>query len=412
MKIKVTLKNTIITIVCAIFILIAFMFLLISIASKKPTAAFYGISDTTQKKITEVLQTTYSRKNKRSLPFNVVTLDNSISLERALKKQKADILFIYSGKNAEYAEKIALKKHTTFDSSVLNGMTSSVKKTISIQNGKIGAVPLLIDHWELNVNTEKFNASKIKNLNNLDDLEKLARITKSSTPLPIIFAGGENESLINFFGALTEAVSGKEAYLNGKKTIEELINSGKANYNSYTEILKELIKDGNAYHETYKLLKSWMQKELLPKNIYQMNTRDIKIMMQGDVTTAVFLPLSEHRTIERSTISKFSTVFIPSKDEKQERTFSAPIIYGISLKKNKIAKNAITQMATDLQPRLTIGTGLAPVKSNSSVPDIQADDVRYWVAASNTPFPALADSLFTTKSQKSAFAEALRTILS
>ena len=159
-------------------------------------------------------------------------------------------------------------------------------------------------------------------------------------------------------------------------------------------ILKELFADGNAYCETYKLLKSWSQKEILPKNIYQ-----------------TFQNLSEHRTFERPVIAKYTSVYIPAETETSVRFFTSPVILGISLSKDKIARAAIEKLSNEFQSQLSFATGLAPVQANCSVPDVQADDVRYWVAASDEPLPALADWIFTTKGQKNAFAEALRNLL-
>lgn len=411
MKIKLSLKKVIISIVALIIFLIALFLVIIGISSHRPTAAFYGISEPNQEKIAKVLQSTASKKKGRFLPFNIVTLDTSVSLENALKKQKADIIFVNRGKNSDFAAARAVKKHTTFDIELLRGMTTSVRKTAFVSDEKVAAVPLLLDNYELDVHTEKFNSSNIKVLNTLDDLEKLAWITKSSTPSPIIFPGGDNDFLINIFGALVEAVSGKSACIEGKEKLEKLIDSGKANYNSYTETLKELFADGNAYSETFKLLRNWSQKEILTKNVYQINVRDMKIFMQSEIVTAAFQSLSEHRTFERPVIAKYTSVYIPAETETSVRFFTSPVILGISLSKDKIARAAIEKLSNEFQSQLSFATGLAPVQANCSVPDVQADDVRYWVAASDEPLPALADWIFTTKGQKNAFAEALRNLL-
>lgn len=411
MKIKLSLKKIVISIVALIVFLIALSLLIIGISSHRPTAAFYGISETNQEQIAKVLQSTAAKKKGRFLPFNIVTLDSSVSLENALKKQKADIVFVNRGKNSDFAAARAAKKHTTFDIDILKGMTTSVRKTAFVQNEKVAAVPLLLDNYELDVHTEKFQASNIKVLNTLDDLEKLAWITKSSTPSPIIFPGGDNDFLINIFGALVEAVSGKSACVEGKEKLANLIDSGKANYNSYVETLKELFADGNAYSETFKLLRNWSQKEILTKNVYQINVRDMKIFMQSEIVTAAFQNLSEHRTFERPVIAKYTSVYIPAETETSVRFFTSPVILGISLSKDKIARAAIEKLSNEFQSQLSFATGLAPVQANCSVPDVQADDVRYWVAASDEPLPALADWIFTTKGQKNAFAEALRNLL-
>ena len=411
MKIRLSFNKIILSVAALIVFLIALFLLIIGISSHKPTAAFYGISETTQKHIEKVLQAAAPKKKGRFAPFNVVSLDTNVPLEAALKKQKADIVFVYRGKNSDFATNLAAKKRAGFDADILKGMTSSIRKTAVVSNGNVVAVPILIDNYELDVHSEKFKASGVNTLETLEDLEKLAWITKSSTPSPIIFPGGDDDFLINIFGALVEAVSGKSAWVQGQEKIAGLIKSGKANYNSYLAALKELAADGNAYSETCRLLKTWSQKEILPKNIYQINVRDMKIFMQTEIVTAAFQNLSEHRTFERPVISKYTSVYVPAASESKERFFTSPVLLGISLSKDKVARTAIEKFANELQSQLSFSTGLAPVQANCPVPDVQSDDVRYWVAASNEPLPALADSLFASKSQKASFAEALRNFL-
>ncbi len=137
----------------------------------------------------------------------------------------------------------------------------------------------------------------------------------------------------------------------------------------------------------------------------------MKIFMQSDIVAASFLNLSEHRTFERPVISKYTSVYIPAATETSARSFTSPVLLGISLSKDKVARSSLEKLAGEFQSQLSFATGLAPVLASCSVPDVQADDVRYWVAASDEPLPALADWLFATKAQKNTFAEALRNVL-
>ncbi len=412
MKLKLNLKTIVMGISGAIVLLIAILMIILSVASRKPVAAFYGISERNQAEITDVLQKTHSRKNKNSLPFEIITLDNNISLERALKKsKKVDLLFVYNGLNLEYAANHSAKKKLSFSQDILKGMTSSVREATQVVNGMIPAVPLLIDNYEVDVSLDKFHSSRVKNINVLSDLEKLAKITKSSTPAPIIFPAGEDAELINLFGALTEAISGKQTWESAKNKIAKQVASGKVSQNNFYDTLVKLSAEGGEYHDTVSTLREWYKLGIIPKNVYSMNSRDIKAFMSSDLTTATFITLSQHREMERNIVIKYSSVYYPAVHSNVERNFTAPIIFAVPMSKDPVAKKAITQMANELQATLSAKTGLGPTQANCSVPDIQADDVRYWVAASNTPLPALSDALFVNKQQKNAFAEALRSIL-
>lgn len=412
MKIKLNLIN-IALILSAIFIFtIAVLIAIISTSSRKPVAAFYGISEKNQKQIVSILQTTHVRKNKKSLPFEIVTLDSSVSLERALKNnKKPDLIFVENGLNKNYAAELSKKKHSGTSITLLDGMTSSIKQIVEADNETIYAVPLLIDNCELDVNLEKFYSSNIKELNVLSDLEKLSKITKSSTPFPLVFAGAEDNQLINFFGALTEAVSGPEALNSARNKIYAKISEGKVSQNDFYDCLSELTSPEGELYESYKIVKNWIAMGLLPKNIFSITVKDISAFMSSNLTTAAFMTLSDHREIERDVISKYSSVYYPSVSMNVNRNFTAPVIFAVPVSKDKVVHKAISLMANELQAKLSAATGLAPVQANCPVPDIQADNVRYWIAASGMPLTPLASSLFVSKQQKNAFAEALRSLL-
>lgn len=412
MKLKINFKSIILIISAFLLILFSALILLVSISSKKPVAAFYGISERNQKQIVSVLQTTHTRKNKKSLPFEIVSLDSSISLERALKKsKKADLLFIEGGLNKNYAEKLSEKKSGGISVSLLNGMTSSIKQLVEEKKQKIYSVPLLIDNYELDVNLEKFYASNIKQLNVLSDLEKLAKVTKSSTPSPIVFAGADDERLINFFGALIEAVSGSETLNSARTKISNKIAEGKVSQNDFYDILTGLTGSRGELNDTFKILKNWQNQGLLPKNITSITTKDISAFLQADLSTAAFMTLSDHREIERDIISNYSSVYYPAVQQNVPRSFTSPVIFAVPLSKDKVSQKAVYKLSDELQTKLSAATGLAPVQANCPVPDVQADNVRYWVAASGTPVTPFAQSLFVSKQQQNSFAEALRSLL-
>lgn len=412
MKLKINFKCIILLISAFLLILFAALILIVSISSKKPVAAFYGISERNQKQIVSVLQTTHTRKNKNSLPFEIVTLDSSISLERALKKsKKPDLLFIEGGLNKNYAEKLSEKKSGGISVSLLNGMTSSIKQLVEEKKQKIYSVPLLIDNYELDVNLEKFYASNIKQLNVLSDLEKLAKVTKSSTPSPIVFAGADDERLINFFGALIEAVSGSETLNSARTKISNKIAEGKVSQNDFYDLLTGLTGSRGELNDTFKILKNWQNQGLLPKNITSITTKDISAFLQADLSTAAFMTLSDHREIDRDIISNYSSVYYPALQQNVPRSFTSPVIFAVPLSKDKVSQKAVYKLSDELQTKLSAATGLAPVQANCPVPDVQADNVRYWVAASGTPVTPFAQSLFVSKQQQNSFAEALRSLL-
>ena len=60
-----------------------------------------------------------------------------------------------------------------------------------------------------------------------------------------------------------------------------------------------------------------------------------------------------------------------------------------------------------IQGKLADDTGLVPVLANCHVPDHQADDIRYWIAATNAPLVPLGDAIFCESSGMEVFSDAL-----
>lgn len=395
--------------------LIAVGIFCLAMLNKKPMAAFYGISEKNVEGIVSVLQTTYQRKNKNSLPFNYVILDDSLPLEAALKKsKKIDLLFLYKGLNSQKAVLTAQKKKRSFDKLILDGMSSSIINLVYDDKNNVNnvyEVPLLIDNVEVCVNHKLFNESNVKYLNTLGDLEIFAEKIKGKVIAPIIFSGGEDVELINVFGSLIEATSDIKVLRSFEEKLNELNKKNQISQNDYLVLLNNLIKENDEITKAINLLKKWKEKNYLPSNIYNMTTKDLKAYMNQDLCGISFLSLTTHRTFTHREIEKYTSVFVPSVKASVERTFSSPVIVCVPYSKNKIIIDSVKQLAGLKQNALSSKTGLAPVQKNCSVPDRQADDVRYWVAASNAPFESLSNACFDKASTKKNFAEALRSIL-
>lgn len=433
-KTNVFFKVVLIIAIIIVF-LIAASFVLLSLMNRKPRAAFYGISEKTRNVIVQNLQRTSTRRNNQE-PYEIIVLDDTISLSDSLKKnRKIDILFIHDGFNAEYAYNFATKKNFGFiKDEILSGMTSSIRavapdyKDSKFKNGipevlpekernellennrlhtKVAAVPILSDNSEIDVNYGFFNESEVGKVDSFTDLEKIAEYAKGKVNSPVLIAAGDDDCLINVYGALTESLSGIESWQNA---VDEIKKAAERNA-SLSVVAENLVKEGKPFYEANELLKSWIKNGYLAKNVSQFTKRDIKAFASLDQAAIIFMTLEEHRTYETSTISKYSSIYYPSNESGIYRSFSSPTIMAVPMSKNEAAHESIKKLSNDLQQSLSFGTGLAPTQSQCAIPDRQADDARYWIAASQSPVPLLTDAAFLNKDQKTAFANQLRSEL-
>ncbi len=412
MERKLGLNKIVLIIALAFLVLIFAAFLILYFATKKPIAAFYGVPENTQKAIESVLQTTYTRKNKNSLPYNIKILDNTISLKDALKHtKKPDIIFINSGLNCDYIASIAQKKKRGFPQSILDGMTSSIKSIAPVTNNSVNAVPLLIDNYEIDIDINSFRNSGVEAINFWSDIESFATKIKPSTVAPILFSANDDETIINVFGALVESFSGASAWSSMVEKIRQTLAVKNPTYSTYSDLVSKMIQPNGELYDVVNFLTECKKKGILPRNIELTSFKDIDAYMDANLTAIVFMTLSQHRTVDYETISKYSTIYYPSTTYDVQRHFTAPVLFAVPNSKNKIARASIELLASSLQGTLSARTGLAPTQANCSTPDKQADDVRYWIAASEPPLPTLSEAAFTAKAERNAFAEVLRNLI-
>ena len=412
MEKKLSLKKIVLILALVFIILIFTAFVILYFVTKKPIAAFYGIPKNTQVAVESVLQTTYTRKNKNSLPYNIKILDTTLSLKDALKHtKKPDIIFINSGLNCDYIASIVQKKKRGFSPAILEGMTSSIRNVTPVANNSVNAVPLLIDNYEIDIDINAFENSGIEAINFWSDIESFASKIRPSIIAPMLFSATDDEAIINIFGALVESFSGVEAWSSLVEKIQQTLTTKNPTYSTYSDLVSKMIQPNGELYDAVNFLIENKKKGVLPKNIDLTSFKDINAYMAADLTAIVFMTLSQHRTIEYKTISKYSTIYYPSTTYNVQRHFTAPVLFAVPNSKNKISRASIEMLASSLQGTLSARTGLAPTQANCSTPDKQADDVRYWVAASNAPLPALSEAAFTSKAERNAFAEVLRNLL-
>ncbi len=411
MEQKITLKKLALGGSGALLALTVFLFVVLHSLNQKPTAAFYGIPEQTAAVITGVLQTTQNRKTNAE-PYTITILDDSEGLEAALKKSGTpDVLFLYNGLNADDAATLAQKQKTGLPSAALEGMVSSMRLSAKAANGAVYALPILADNFEIDIKTEMLGEAGINAIGAFFDIDAFGQTAKPHYPSPVVFAGGDDTALINIVGALTEALSGVEKWEAAVRKITESARQNKVSSRDFTELLMPMIDAGGEFFDAADLLARWTAKGILGADTFQLKTEDVRYFISENLSAIGLMTLSEHRQFDRNVIAPFSTAYYPSERTGSARRFTAPLIFGIPLSKSKAVQQSLLLLAQNKQDILSARTGLSPVQAAAPVPDIQADDARYWIAASGAPLPTLANAAFVSASERSAFADALRTLL-
>lgn len=373
-----------------IVIFIAVVVLFVSLFVKKSNTksvsiAFYKTSTYLNTNIIDVI-TPICEANEIKVSF--YTLQSGISLENQVNNKKYDIIITPDGASLNHAIAIANNK-SSLNQSVTQEMFSTMKNKAHYNKNNVTALPLIIDHLEIDIDKQSFLDSGMKNINSWDDIEQFCILQQEYINNPMIFAGNNTIFFFDFIGALCEAHSGYDSYI---KSVN-IINSDEFKDNNFNE--KELyntlfVSDGAPLKETEAVLKQYYSNNFIGKITKDYVNYDIDVMAQDRRGRVIFTTLSDHRSFNASGISRYSSIYFPSNIAANNRHFTANVTFAVPVQ-NKEAVNIILKeiVSQAVQTELGRKTGLATVLANCRTPDKQADDVRYWVSATEPPLAGL-----------------------
>lgn len=358
---------------------------------------FYSVPDQTRTVLISIAQRQITETKRKIVP---VILDETQSVLSQKKRiSRLDLVFLLDGKASANLASLARPP----DSALISLMPSAISMAGSDGASRYGT-PLLLDHFEVaylkSFNNEK-NASTLKPL---DTLLATAASMKKTSFWPIVCAGANDRNLLLLTGALAELNSGYEGWLN----IVEGISAGK----SFVELL-----GSTSLKKTLDTLVQWRNDGVLHPEWFRMTDTDIVSFMENGYAGIAFIGLSTHRTIPLRVIEKFDSVFFSSQEKARNlsRALTAPVLLGIEINKKRPDRLASEILAYLVGPKgqkeLSGATGLAPVNSTAETSDVQASDVRLWVAASSRPLPNIANAALDDPAAQKELARKIREYL-
>lgn len=352
-----------------------------------------NLSEILAKKVTELCQA-----NEQNVSFiNITSGKDFISND---KKNKPDLIFASDG----YAVRKALEasqKNAGLSSEILTAMFSSMQESVKYEDGKIKAVPLIFDNLEINIEKAEFNMSGMKAINTWEDIERFCAIQKTKYDYPMSFAGTEPVFLLDLMGALGEALEKDGAYERAAQILKDAEDKEEVDEKA---LANKLFIDPDApLAYSFYFLKQFYKNKYLTPVFKDLRNKDINSYLEQRVTNIIFTTLSTHRSFNVKAISRYSSIYIPSKKRPEQRHFTATTVFAVPMTDSPAAKQlAVDLLSTETQSSLSQLSGLAPVLANCPTPDKQADDARFWIAATSTPLAGLGHEADFTPDQLEA----------
>lgn len=358
----------------------------------RPSLAFYNIEKEKQKKIISLVEEISGRK------WNAVQLDGAERFSAQEKKfRHCSLVFAVSDAGTkEFCN--SSKKVKPLPANLLSGMSFSVAKTVSQKNGQIKYVPFLYDMSVLDVNYNFFEHSAVKELSVWSDFLTLAEREKSRAQSAVEIPFGDDSEFLNVFGVILEALSSPKEY----ESFADALKTAAMENSPVRDVFLENCEKDTAFLKTLDTLRLMIERGLVSEKTLSHTKDDVLFAADNGLCAAAFLPLSAHRKISRAIIKDYRTVYCPSLELSVERKFCADEYSVFALKKNRTTLKIIEAFSNSRQTEISTETGLAPVQKNCAVADRQADNVRYWLAASSGPALPLSKTLLTAKNRKAA----------
>ena len=286
------------------------------------------------------------------------------------------------------------------------GMPSSLKRSA----GKV--LPLVMDHYEMAYYREGMEKAKLDYPLSIPELQEFLKTMKGYVFSPFFCAGGEDEILLAFTGALIEGFGGTESY---KKAINLLLKKPSL-AQTIDEELSVSKKAGDKFtlRAILDMLRGWQNDGLVHPNWYVGRNGDLTAFMEDNQVGVMFTSLSKHRTIPYKVVRKFEADRVPVFSTSIDHGVIAPSYVAMKFTEFPYFDAILTELVKDTsQKDLSMVSKLGPVSSRAQAYDKQADDVRFLAAScKDGPLPALGDAVFQTNPEAAhKFAEEIRTYL-
>ena len=171
-----------------------------------------------------------------------------------------------------------------------------------------------------------------------EEIESFLQIQKSKHQndgiYPMSFAGSDPVLLLDIIGAFGEAFEGYDSY---NKAVEILTQSAAAgtSFDAKETANKLFINPYAPLAYSFSYLKQFIKQGYVTPAYTELKNTDINSYLQQRVTNLIITNLSTHRTFDVKAISRYSSIFVPSKKRPEQRHFTANITYAVPVSSNK-----------------------------------------------------------------------------
>lgn len=350
---------------------------------------FYNLPENCIQVIQEILT------SNSTINYSFKTINEKEFLSKNLHK-KYQMVFCYNDANTKILANSAIEIPENVKSRMPSTIKTSQFYTDENKNTKI--MPIAIDYFAASYLETTDRVYKIPVPETFEEIGNFAHTSKYYYSVPLLIAGEVDDNINSLFTLMVQSYGGKEAYFNMLEQIKNTDDFSKI----YDYKIGGLADDNITVSYLLDILKDWQKNNYFAFNWTTMPLAQTDMIIEDNHVALSFMTLSEHRTKPLPNAKYYKKLNLACDVQ--------PVIVGMGFKDSEAVRIAMNRLSLpDSQELISFKTRLGPSMLQGTSYDIQADDARFFAAATETgPVPDLGTAALKTKEQRSLLAQAIR----
>lgn len=302
---------------------------------------------------------------------------------------------------------------TEIPAETLAKLPPSVRAASLDAAGRPFVMPVELDPFQVAYSYAGFGPDAPRNDARLTDKDIDSALKRHKDPRApaMLFAGGDDETLLLVISVLCEVRGGAAAY---QALVAAAAKGG--DLSAIASIPVGTAPDGSAFGlgSLMEVIKGWKAKGYLHPEWFSLQPADVVAYLKGGLGLVALLPLSLRREVPYEAISGYGWDSYPGSPAGRARAYVAPLTGcavaarggARSARAARAAMGALTDSRTALE--MAKETGRATTLAAAPAPDIQAADALAWAAGASIVVNGLYRDAFVTEADAKSFAAAVR----
>lgn len=289
----------------------------------------------------------------------------------------------------------------------VSAVPPSLARALRTRDGPVAAMPLQIDPFLMAWDKEAFVARGLTEPATLRDVEAALAAYRDPVGPALLFAGGDDETLLGILSLLCVSELGKPGY---DRAVEAIRGSASFDLAMDAPLGSGASGFGASLRSLAGRIVAWKSAGYLHPEWQNLQPKDLRSYLQKGYGFIILAPLSFRRSVDYQSVYRFGSAPYPAAVRGD--TLVAPMSAAWFHPRSSVAAQAEAVQARMLDPdtayAMAKATGRATALSAARAPDVQAADALSWAAGSQNVVGGLYRDAFADAALARAFAARLR----